>query len=287
MSEEYLSYYEYDKTISLNPEISLLEETLEFKALKVYYDSVNKQRVPSILVLPKIGKPKYPCLVFLHGYGGKKEDGLTLAQVVVKEGYAVFSIDAPYHGERKVSGKVFHSPDPNEAKKNFIQCVIDLRRGVDLLETFEEIDSNRIGYVGGSMGGIIGAIFVGVEKRIKAAVIMVGGGNLPLMIKLSKHHSVLPIKKKLKELGISYEELGKILAPVDPINFVHLVSPRPIQFHCGKYDEIVPAETQRQLCEKAREPKEIYWYDTGHGLPYNIVAVRALKFLNKYLKRVE
>lgn len=284
MSENYISYYEYDRSAPLNLTISSLKESAEYKALKIYYDSVNEQRVPSILALPKLAEPKYPCIVFLHGYGGKKENGLVLADVFAKEGYAIFSIDAPYHGERKVPGKVFYSPNLNEAKQNFIQCVIDLRRGVDLLETFEEIDANRIGYAGGSMGGIIGAIFVGVEKRIKAAVLAVGGGNLPLMIKLSKHSAVPSIRERLKSLGIKYEELERILAPVDPINFIHLASPRPIQFHCGKYDEIVPAETQRRLCEKAREPKEVYWYETGHGLPYEIVAKRALEFLNKYLK---
>ena len=283
--EEYLKLYEYDKSLPLNPEITKLAETGSYVAYKVYYSSVNNQRVPAVFTVPKTGSSPYPCIVFLHGYGGKKEDAIPIADVISGKGYSIFSIDAIYHGERKAPGKVLYSPEPEELKANVIQTIIDLRRAVDFLETRPEIDRDRIGYAGGSMGGILGSLFVSVEPRIKAAVIVVGGGNLPLMIKTSRHYATPAIRARLKELGISYEQLGEILAPIDPINFIHLVSPRPIQFHCGKYDDIVPAETQRQLAEKAGEPKEIYWYDAGHGLPREPMMRRILEFFDKHLKK--
>jgi dipeptidyl aminopeptidase/acylaminoacyl peptidase len=62
-----------------------------------------------------------------------------------------------------------------------------MRRGLDFLETLDFIDRERIGYAGGSMGGIIGAIFIGVEPRVKAAVLAVGGGNMSLMVRESEH----------------------------------------------------------------------------------------------------
>jgi len=282
--DEILKVYEYDKSKPLNPQSTILKETEEYIVEKIYYDSTNNQRVPSLLVIPKKGSPPYPCIVFLHGYSGRKENVMPLAEVGVSRGFAFFSIDAPFHGERSIPGKELYSPVLKELIRNVVQTVHDLKRGVDLLETRNEIDSERIGYAGGSMGGIIGSLFVSVEPRIKAAVIVVGGGNLPLMIKESKHRSAPPIRERISREGISEDQLRKILAPIDPINFIHLVSPRPIQFHCGKYDEIVPAETQRQLAEKAGEPKEVYWYEAGHGLPMGIVVERAFRFFSKYLQ---
>ena len=281
---EYLGLYEYDRSEPLNPVVSKSWESEGYVAYKLYYRSVGGQTVPVVLTIPERGEPPYPCIVFLHGYGGRKEDGLQLANVFSAHGYAVFSIDAPFHGERSEPGKVLYSPDPEELKANVVQTVLDLRRGVDFLETRDDVDSRRIGYGGGSMGGIIGALFVSVEPRIRAAVIVVGGGNLPLMIKESRHYSTPPIRARLERLGITYEELGKVLAPIDPLNFIHLFSPRPIQFHCGLYDDIVPAETQRQLAEKAGEPKEVYWYEAGHGIPLEPMLERVLAFFDKYLK---
>jgi cephalosporin-C deacetylase-like acetyl esterase len=282
--EEYVRLYEYDRSVPLNPGISKFIEKGSYIAYKIYYDSVGGQRVPTIFTVCKYVSPPYPCILFLHGYGGRKEDVIPIADVLSARGYSLLSIDALYHGERSMPGKVLYSPDIDELKANVIQTIIDLRRAIDFLETRIEIDSGRIGYIGGSMGGIFGALLVGVESRVKAAVIIVGGGNIPLMIKTSRHYSVPPIRSRIETLGITYEQLEHILAPIDPINFIHLASPRPLQFHCGRYDDIVPAETQRQLAEKASEPKEVYWYDAGHGLPLEPMASRIIGFLDKYLK---
>lgn len=279
-----LEYYEYDRTSPLQAEMSKLSEDELTTVYKVHYLSVSGVRVPALLILPKAGEPPHPCIVFLHGYGGRKEDAIPLARLVAPQGYAVFSIDAVYHGERSVPGKQLYSPDLEESRRGFIQTVLDLRRGVDFLETVGEVDGSRIGYAGGSMGGILGAIFIGVEPRVKAAVIAVGGGNITLMIRESEHPAVPPIREYIARKGINWEEVEKIVEPVEPLNFIWRFSPRPIQFHCGKYDRIVPAEAQRQLVEKAGEPKEVYWYESGHDVPLSEVVPRALEFFNRHLR---
>jgi dienelactone hydrolase len=283
-ADELLKYYEYDRSLPLNATVEKIGEEETFVVYKVYYDSVNRVRVPALLVVPKVGKPPYPCIVFLHGYGGRKEGAILLARVAAPRGYAVFSIDAVLHGERMVPGKQLYSPDFEETVRGFIQTVIDMRRGLDFLETLDFIDRERIGYAGGSMGGIIGAIFIGVEPRVKAAVLAVGGGNMSLMVRESEHPAVPPIRERVRELGMSWEELQRIVEPIEPLNFIWRFSPRPLQLHCGRYDRIVPAEAQRQLAERAGEPKEVYWYEAGHGLPLHEVVPRALEFFDRHLK---
>lgn len=283
-ADSLLSFYEYDRALPLNPEMVKASEEDYFTIYKVYYTSVNNVRVPALLLIPKVGEPPYPCIVFLHGYGGRKEDAVALARVAAPHGYAVFSIDAVYHGERSVEGKQLYSPDFEDTVRGFIQTVVDLRRGVDFLETLGYVDSGKIGYAGGSMGGILGAIFIGVEPRVKAAVLAVGGGNMTLMIKESEHPAVPPIREHIAREGIRWEEIEEIVEPVEPLNFIWRFSPRPVQFHCGRYDKIVPAEAQKQLAEKAGEPKEVYWYESGHDVPLSEVVPKALEFFNRYLK---
>jgi len=222
--------------------------------------------------------------VFLHGYGGSKEDMLSFAGLIAAEGYAIIAIDAEFHGERREEGKALYSPNLEESRNGIIQTIIDLRRAVDYLETREEIDSERIGYVGGSMGGILGAIFIGVEPRIKAAALLVAGGNMSLMIMKSQHPAIPAIRRYLEEQGMTYGELQEALNPVDPLNFIGSFSPRPVVFHLGKYDQIVPAEAGEQLYRAAGEPKQVYWYDSGHDLPLELVVSRLLDFMDRELK---
>ncbi|MEM2087125.1 MAG: alpha/beta fold hydrolase [Thermoproteota archaeon] len=283
--DDFSEFYAYDKSIPLNPVEELVRDEGVCKIFKVYFNSVNGERVPALISIPS-GQGKHPCIVFLHGYGGSKEDIMSFASLVAAEGYAVISIDAEFHGERREEGKALYSPNLEESRNGIVQTVIDLRRAVDYLETKEEIDVGKIGYVGGSMGGILGAIFIGVELRVKAAALLVAGGNMSLMIMRSQHPAIPAIRKYLEEQNMTYKELQEKLDPVDPLNFIGKFSPRPVVFHLGKYDRIVPAESGEQLYKAAGEPKQVYWYDSGHDLPLDLVAARILDFMDRELKGV-
>jgi len=280
--QDLLKYYEYEQSLHLNASEEVLVRESGYKVLKVYFDSVNGERVPGLLSLPE-KEAKVPCVVFPHGYGGNKDDILAGAGLIANEGYAVISIDAEYHGERREEGKELYSPNVTDSVRGIIQTVIDLRRAVDYLETRPEIDPEKIGYAGGSMGGILGAIFIGVEPRIKAAALIVAGGNMSLMVQESQHFTMPAIKEFLQRENMSYDELQELLDPIDPINFIGNFSPRPVVFHLGKYDTVVPAEAGRQLFEMAGEPKQIYWYDTGHDVPFDLVLARILDFMDRNL----
>ena len=56
-----------------------------------------------------------------------------------------------------------------------VQWAKDFRRSVDYLETRQDIDMERLGYYGLSMGAFFAPIPVALEPRIKAAVFASGG----------------------------------------------------------------------------------------------------------------
>jgi dienelactone hydrolase len=85
---------------------------------------------------------------------------------------------APDHflfGERKVEGGFDSGTErgPYYYRDWMTQTVVDLRRGIDYLITRDDIDPDRIGIMGGSLGGWIGTILAGVEPRIKTSIFSV------------------------------------------------------------------------------------------------------------------
>jgi len=283
-SLDFSSYYLYDRSTPLNVDEGIFQDTDRYVVMKILYDSVNGERVPALLSVPKGDDGPFPCILFLHGYGGEKEDMLDLAAIAADARYAVIAIDVQYHGERRRAGVELYSANMTRTRDGFIQTVIDARRALDYLEARHDIDPSRLALVGGSMGALIGAILGGVEPRLRACVLVVGGGNMTLMVQRSQHSALPAIRDYLEANDISYRTVQEAMDPVDPINFIDAISPRPLMMHNGKFDDIVPAESGRLLYERAKEPKEIYWYDSGHDVPLDIVVARTLDWLEYHLR---
>ena len=65
-----------------------------------------------------------------------------------------------------------------EDRTEQIQLIKDLQRAVDVLRAQANVDDGRIAYLGISYGGAMGALFTGIERCLKAAVLVVGDGGL-------------------------------------------------------------------------------------------------------------
>ena len=159
-------------------------------------------------------------------------------------------LDIENHGDRKVDDYDFSLTDGYRYwTRNLItQTVFDLRRAVDFLETRQEIDPDRIGFIGISLGGITGAIFCGVDDRAKVPVLVIAGGNLNLMFGAD---------------ALSAETVD-FLSVIDPINFVEKIHPRPLLMINAENDEVIPPMMSKLLFRKAKEPKKIIWYPEKH-----------------------
>jgi cephalosporin-C deacetylase-like acetyl esterase len=177
-----------------------------------------------------------------------------------------------------------YSADTNETINAFVQTVVDVRRLIDHLETRTDLDGHRIGLAGGSMGGLLGAIAAGVETRIDVPVLIVGGGNMQILVGQSQLGQVKKIRDELEKTGRTVGQVAMELECIDPINFVDRISPRPLLMINGLKDDIVPTASNRALYAKAREPKKIIWHNTGHDVPTDKAARNALFWFDKHLK---
>jgi pimeloyl-ACP methyl ester carboxylesterase len=115
----------------------------------------------------------------MHGWNlfwGKNEDWvLQWIPLLTEQGYAVLAPDHFMYGERKKEDGFDEGSDrgPYYYRDWMCQSIVDLRRGMDYLESRSDIDPERIAIFGGSYGGWIGSILAAVDPRIRTAILSV------------------------------------------------------------------------------------------------------------------
>jgi dienelactone hydrolase len=192
----------------------------------------------------------------MHGMPGNAGVMAGQAQLLASLGAVVIAIDAPF--ARRAGEPVrFTTQDRDEQ----VQLIKDLQRAVDVLRTRPNVDAERIAYLGISYGGAMGALFAGIERRIKAAVLVVGDGGLV-------SHFTGPEDANFMASLSCETRTGWIqaMAPVEPIRFIAHASSTALLLQNGRLDTLVPEADAEALHLAAPEPKTIRWYDAGHGL---------------------
>src|ERR671913_2434830 len=142
-------------------------------SMNVAFGSSDGGSVTGVLFDPVTRSSLRPGIVLMHGMPGNARSTATYAQLLAQYGAVVIAIDAPF-ARRGGEPVRFSAEDRAEQ----IQLIKDLQRAVDVLRTRPNVDDSRIAYLGISYGGAMGALFVGIERSIKAAVLVVGDGGL-------------------------------------------------------------------------------------------------------------
>jgi dienelactone hydrolase len=146
----------------------------------------ENERIPLLIYKPLSTDTKsFPVVICLHGTGGSKDQAYIrdLLFKFTKLGFMGVAIDARYHGERitnQTDNKNSYQESIIKAWKNknatkqehpfFYDTVYDLWRLTDYLFTRDDVQKNRIGMTGISMGGIETWMAASVDERIKVAV---------------------------------------------------------------------------------------------------------------------
>src|SRR5438270_10498378 len=160
-----------------------------FRRQKLTFAVEKGDRVPAYLFLPKEGKGKKPAVLCLHqttrigkgepaGLGGNPN--LHYALHLAERGYVTLAPDYPSFGDYPYDfGK-------SDFKSGSMKAIWNNMRAVDLLQSLPEVDPEKIGCIGHSLGGhntMFTAVF---DERIKVMVSNCGftsaakyyGGNL-------------------------------------------------------------------------------------------------------------
>lgn len=271
----------YDAETDLDPVEDRLRTTPLARATEVEYTTYDGERVPAAFTVPRSDRP-YRCVIFQGGLGSTREDQVFIAGQLVARDYGVFTIDPRFTGERATRevDPAIAAEDPKLFARMIRQTVIDLRRAIDYLEGRPECDEEGVGYIGTSLGAILGAALAGTDERVRAAALLVGGGDWRELI-LGTDDFLSGLERHPAQFAAALERL----APFDPVRWVKRISPRPVLIVNGRKDGAIARRSALALQRAAREPKEIFWFPGGHN-PFvrssaPIVIPRVLSFLDR------
>lgn len=239
----FLSHYQYDKR-PLDAQVVEATETTDWTREKVTFTGVNGDRIIAYLYLPKQAVKPYQCLNFIPGSNvfyastipGNAE---WLLAPHIKTGRAVLAV-VPKGAVEREWGPDYNAPELHSVRyrEEIILYATEFSLGLDYLSNRDDIDMDKIAYVGLSWGAQDGPIFTSVENRYSSAI-FIGGGIL-------KEYDLL----KLPE--------------ANPINFAPRIT-CPVLLLNGKYDEVFPYEiTARPYYNLLPEPKQLALFEGGH-----------------------
>jgi len=192
----------------------------------------------------------------MHGLPGNARVMVALGQSLAEHGAVGIAIDAPF-ARRGGEPVRFTAQDRVEQ----IQLIKDLQRAVDVLRARPNVDAGRIAYVGVSYGGAMGALFAGVERRLKAAALVVGDGGLVSHFTGPEDYNFM--SGLACATRVSWFEA---MTPIEPIRFIGEAASTPLLLQSGRFDTLVPVADAEALHAAAPASKTILWYDAGHGL---------------------
>lgn len=238
--------------------------------------------VPGILAIPSGSKKPMPVIIGMHGHSGSKNEYLpdpknerSLGWMLVKSGYAVAAIDGYFNGERVghgPRGKMEKDPAYGQEMSLFKLhlwqgrtlwglMVRDEQCLLDYLETRPELDRNRIGATGMSMGCTRAWWVSALDERVKA---IVGVACFTRYTELLAHGS---------SHGIYYFVPG-LLKHFDTEAIYALTAPRPMLMLSGDQDRNAPPDGIEVLEKKIAAVYQLYgqperfrsvlYKDTGH-----------------------
>ena len=253
-AERQLFAYDVDAPLNLEKTVESTDDDVEVSAIS--FDSPAGGRVTGMLFDPVTRSSLRPGIVLMHGMPGTARNMSNLGRALAGFGAVVIAIDAPFarRGGQPVQFTAQDSADQ-------VQLIKDLQRAVDVLRARPNVDDARIAYQGVSYGGAMGALFVGIERRLKTGVLVVPDGGLVSHFTGPEDADFMgnmPCATRVAWL--------RSMTPIEPIRFIAQATPTPLLIQSGRSDDLVPAADAELLHEAAQEPKTVQWYMAGHSL---------------------
>jgi dipeptidyl aminopeptidase/acylaminoacyl peptidase len=252
--------FTYDAQAPLNIEdLSPVQDRDGVTVRDIAYASPRGGKVPSYLVVPEGGGP-FAGVLFLHPGQWDRSCFVDEAVAFARRGAVGLSVDGP--GKRPPQFGLPHSRTAGEHYARWTQAIVDLQRGLDLLTSRPDIDPDRIGYVGHSYGATLGGVLAGIEKRVKAYVLMAGLVAHSEWWRSGDHEYYRHFREQVSAAQL--DEMVETMAPVDAIHYIGHAAPAALLFQFARHDQFISEGEALRYWRAASEPKEIRWYDTDH-----------------------
>jgi dienelactone hydrolase len=139
------------------------------------------EMVPGLVYLPNEHPEPMPFVLMQHPGMGSKEDYFVaeVGRSWARRGWICGGLDAPMHGDREGADPMALFRQPERYPELRAQFAAEVSMAIDLLSRDLNLDLTRLGFVGYSLGSMLGLPAVARDGRFKAAAFcLVGEGGL-------------------------------------------------------------------------------------------------------------
>lgn len=261
------------------------EEREQYTIERIEMDNGVDSVIPAAVVVPKGLHRPAPAILLLHWHGGGKEGVLfapeeqNMLPTLLWRGYVLMAIDGYFGDERLGQGPAGAAETtPAGQRDSFFKLHMWLGRtlwgmmlrdqqiALDYLSTRPEVDRNRIGVTGMSMGGAGAWWLAALDERVKAVVAVAS---------FTRYRELINARG-LSTFGVYYFVPG-LLKHFDSEAVMGLIAPRPFLAQAGDRDPASPVEGARVLEAKLKQIYGLYqaqdrfrfllYGNTGHRYP--------------------
>lgn len=271
-----------------------LENGANYQRHLVSYQSEGL-KIYALMTIP-FGDPPpggFPAIIFNHGYIPPREYRTTERYIAyvngfASRGYVVFRPDFRGHGNSEGEARgAYSNPD----------YTIDVLNALASVRAYPQVNPEKIGMWGHSMGGHLTLRAMVVSPHIRAGVIWAGvvGSYEDMMYRWRA--TPVPTfsatgRRFTRQLVETYglpDENPSFWDSISPIRYVADLS-GPIQLHHAVGDSVVPVYFSEQLYAAGQSAGvliELYTYaGDDHNLanPFSLAMQRSVDFFDRYLK---
>jgi fermentation-respiration switch protein FrsA (DUF1100 family) len=222
-------------------------------------------------------------IIAQHGYHGNRGNMLYDADILYRHGYGVL-----------MSSLRTHDKSDGEYITFGVQEMKDLEAWYQYLLTRDDVDPNKIGILGESMGGLIATHYAAENPNIRAVVLHSALASMKDSIaKGVTHFTGLPPFPFAPMIQFWAERAADIrVRDIDATQWIGQISPRPVFIMMGGADDHISIDSGQKLYDAAGEPKELWFEPTAghHGLPEvapEEYERRVVGFFDQYLRAFE
>ncbi len=239
-------------------------------------DPINNV-VPADYYRPN-GPGPFPGVVVLHILGSDFALSRFLAARLADANVAALFVKLPYYGERRPPEMPRRPSLTRDRERTLIamrQGICDVRRGIDVLASLPEIDPDRLGVTGISLGGIVSSVVAGVDPQVGRVVLLLAGGDLATILWESSEREAVQLRRDWTAQGQTRDDLDALVRPFDPLTHAEGLRTKAVFLMAGRADRVVPPESTRRLWDAAGRP-DLTWFDCGHysAVAYLLPAIR-------------
>lgn len=259
---------------------------------KLTYAAEKGDRVPAWLLVPVGLKAKAPAVLCLHqtvpigkdepvGLGKREE--LEYARHLAERGYVTLAPDYPSFGEYPYDFAKSKFPSGS------MKAIWNNIRAVDLLASLPEVDADRIGVIGHSLGGHNAMFTAAFDPRLKAVVSNCGftsfpkyyGGNLKGWTSARYMPRIAAVyQNKPERMPFDFPE---VVASFAPRAFLASSPLRDDNFEVSGVKDCIAAGRPVYELLGAKERLQANYPDCGHSFPEDARKV-AYEFLDRWVK---